>query len=90
MAAYDTKVSAGLVVQEDQPLIGIPDVADGQAIVRYFASEADADAALSYDTLQDALALAGAWSHLDWEQTLDELDRIQHESTPTPPIDLDL
>jgi hypothetical protein len=31
--------------------------------------------------------LAGAWADLGWEEALDELDRIRHESQPTPPID---
>ena len=35
-----------------------------------------------------ALAVIGAWSDLDWEETAAELDRIRHESTPTPPIEL--
>ena len=36
------------------------------------------------------LALAGSWSDLDWDDMIRQLDRIRHESTPTPPIDLDL
>jgi hypothetical protein len=32
------------------------------------------------------LALAGAWADLDWEEAEAELDRIRHESQPTPPI----
>jgi hypothetical protein len=38
--------------------------------------------------VQDALSLAGAWSHLDWDDMVDALDRIRHESKPTPPIEL--
>jgi hypothetical protein len=41
-------------------------------------------------TLQAALAVIGAWEDLDWEEFSTELDRIRHESRPTPPIDLDL
>lgn len=78
-----------LVVRAGEPLIGIPDEIDGEDVTRYFALDEDADAALSEDSLQEALSLAGAWSHLDWEETLDELDRIRHESTPTPPIEFD-
>jgi hypothetical protein len=68
------------------PLIGVPGHENGRDVVRYFASEADADAAL----LDDALGLAGEWSDLDWDETIDALDRIRHESVPTPPIDLDI
>ena len=34
-----------------------------------------------------ALSAFGAWSDMDWEETREALDRIRHESTPTPPID---
>jgi hypothetical protein len=34
-----------------------------------------------------ALSAFGAWSDMDWEETLEALDRIRHESKPTPPID---
>ena len=38
-------------------------------------------------TAAEARSLAGAWSDLDWEEMVDELDRIRHANTPTPPID---
>lgn len=38
-------------------------------------------------TVHDALSLAGAWSDLDWDEMYEALDRIRHESEPTPPID---
>ena len=46
-------------------------------------------AAMTENGRAGAPARAGAWSHLDWEEALDELDRIRHESVPPPPIDLD-
>lgn len=70
----------------DQPLIAIIFEEDGQEIVRYFTDEAEADAALPSESVQAALDLAGAWSHLDWEEVEAELDRIRHASQPTPPI----
>jgi hypothetical protein len=39
------------------------------------------------DVIADARSLAGAWSDLDWDETIAALDRIRHESKPTPPID---
>lgn len=42
------------------------------------------------DVTADALDLVGAWSDLDIDEMADALDRIRHESKPTPPIDLDL
>jgi uncharacterized protein (DUF433 family) len=38
--------------------------------------------------VERALSLAGAWSDLDFDEMLDALDRIRHESKPTPPRDL--
>jgi hypothetical protein len=77
----------GLTVRPEQPLIGVVLVEDGQEVDRFFADEADADAAVAAQTAADARALAGAWGAFDWEETVEELDRIRHETTPTPPID---
>jgi hypothetical protein len=77
-----------LIAGPGQPLIGIPFEEDGRQFVRYFVGEADASTARSSQTIQAALAVIGAWSDLDWEETAAELDRIRHESTPTPPIEL--
>lgn len=75
-------------VRPDQGLIGIPERDNGQPVVRYFTNDADADKALDDASIQQVLNLAGAWRDLDSDQGLDELDRIRHESKPTPPIDL--
>jgi hypothetical protein len=77
-------------VSDSQPLIGIPFDENGHQVTRYFTDEAEADAALGPDVTTDALNLAGAWSDLDFDEVADALDRIRHESKPTPPIDLDL
>lgn len=37
-------------------------------------------------SVRDALALAGAWSDLK-DDEFEALDRIRHESKPTPPVD---
>jgi hypothetical protein len=72
----------------DQPLIGIIFEEDGREVVRYFADEESADAAVGDRALAEALAAIGSWSDLDWEEMVEALDRIRHESTPTPPIEL--
>ena len=69
-----------------QPLIGVIFQEDRQEVVRYFADESDADAALPQGAIQRALGLAGAWSDLDWGEMEAGLDRIRHESPPSPPI----
>jgi len=58
----------------------------GIEVVRYFTAEQDADRVLAEDTTQAALALAGAWSDLAWDELEQALDRIRHESQPTPPL----
>ena len=75
-----------LSVRADQPLIGIINRKNNEDVVRYFTEEEQADQALTAESIQVALNLAGAWSDLDWEEAEAELDRIRHQSQPTPPI----
>jgi hypothetical protein len=70
------------------PLIGIIVEEKGKEVVRYFTDEKAADAAVSQNATQEGLAVIGAWSDLDWNETVAALDRIRHESEPTPPIKL--
>ena len=79
-----------LTTTQSQPLIGIPFEENGKEVIRYFSEEAQADHALSNDATKKALSLAGAWSDLDFDEMLDALDHIRHDSKPTPPIALDL
>ncbi len=74
----------GLRASSRQPLIVVP---IGDDDVRYFTSDEEADASMSQDAIQQALNLAGAWSQLDGEDMLNALDRMRHESQPTPPIE---
>ena len=79
--------SSGLLVRSDQPLIGVIFQENGQELVRYVAGDTD-DTAPSSEVTEAALRVIGAWSDLDWEETEQALDRIRHESVPTPPLDL--
>ena len=81
-----TKQQTGLLATSSQPLIGMLDADLHQ--VRYFTTEEEADAALAADAVTDALSLAGAWRDLKWEAVVDDLDRLRHESKPTPPVSL--
>jgi len=38
--------------------------------------------------IEDTLALAGAWGERNWDEVEAELDRIRHQSKPTPPFEL--
>jgi hypothetical protein len=77
----------GLSTRRNQPLIGVPVKEGDEEVVRYFSDEHEADRALARDSIQRALSLAGAWEALDSDDALDELDRIRHQSTPTPPLE---
>jgi hypothetical protein len=41
-------------------------------------------------SIQDALALAGAWKDIPSEDMEERLARIRHQSKPSPPLTLDL
>ncbi len=76
-----------LSLHPDQALVGVRATEDGREVTHFFAEE-DVDERTTPDqTLQKALAAIGSWSDLDWEETVAALDRIRHESTPTPPIE---
>jgi hypothetical protein len=77
-------------VRADQPLVGVVIQQNGTEMVRYTAGEPTADHPARQRSIQRALDLAGAWSDLDFDEMIDSLDRIRHESKPTPPIDLSL
>jgi hypothetical protein len=77
------------IARGDQPLVGVITEEDGQEVVRYY-TEDEPETSLRKQQIQRALLLAGAWGDVDWDETVEALDRIRHESKPTPPIDLDL
>ena len=74
-----------LVVEDGQALIAVPTVENGRNVTYYFAHDETADEVLPPAT-QAALSAIGAWSHLDWDEVYESLDRIRHESDPTPPL----
>ena len=76
------------LVPSDQPLIGVIVNENGHEAVRSFTEEAAADEALLPDVTQAALSMIGAWSDLDWDEMESALDRIRHESIPTPSFEL--
>jgi hypothetical protein len=79
---------AGFIVSRNQPLIGIISLDDEQEIVHYFSEEAEAEAAISSSAIQEIVNLAGSWNDLNWDLVEEELYRIRHESSPTPPLSL--
>lgn len=77
-----------LVAEIDRPLFAVPFEEDGRWYVRYFVDEAAAEAAISDEARQAALDAIGSWSDLDWDDTVEALNRIRHESVSTPPLEL--
>lgn len=78
--------SAMLRIAPDKPIVGVIVEENGKEVAHYFSDLRAAREALDKN-VQDALSLAGAWADMDWEETLEALDRIRHESKPTPPIE---
>jgi hypothetical protein len=77
-----------LIVRGDQPLIGIVTPEEESDAVIYFTDEDAADQTVTDAAVDDALALAGAWSDVPWDEIEAGLDQIRHESEPTPPLEL--
>ena len=65
------------------PLIGVIAEEAGNEVVRYYTQEQDAERGMVEDATQEALALAGVWSDLDWDELAQALARIRHDSQPT-------
>ena len=75
-------------VDSGEPLVAVVFEENGQEVVRYFSDDEAADAAAPADSIQAARDLAGAWSDLDWEEMLEALDQIRHQTPPSPPLSL--
>jgi hypothetical protein len=71
-----------LDVNQDSPLIGVVPATD-ERMVRFFCSEDDADRMATTEPA-GALALAGAWSDLEWDEMERGLDRIRHDALQSP------
>ena len=84
MSEVRARQNDGVLARASQPPIVLP-VGDEDA--RYFTSEEDADAFVAREHSAEPINLAGVWSDLDWEEAEAALDRLRHESEPTPPID---
>ena len=54
--------------------------------VTYFASEAEADAAIPESAIDEARAAAGSWADLDWDDMEAALSRIRRGGSATRPV----
>ena len=73
-------------IEDDKPLVGVIVKGGGRDMVRYVIAKEEPDGSQDRSGIEAALSLIGAWTDLDWEEAEAELDRIRHESKPTPPI----
>lgn len=88
MADVPARAEEPLITRGRQPLIGVPIGEGPEDVVRYFTSEEEADLAMARDQsgVQRALSAFGSWSDLNFDDMLDALDRVRHQSKPTPPL----
>ena len=80
---------ATLIATCDEPVVATPVMEDGRELVHYAVETGTVTSPSFPGSVQDALDLAGVWGDNDWDETVDALDRIRHESQPTPPIEPD-
>jgi len=83
MRRSHTERISSLVVDRDQPVVATPLIENGREVVHYAVDTKTHTSARRPGSVQDA----GVWSDLDWDETVEALDRIRHESQPTPPIE---
>ncbi len=87
MQAHHPSGHHSLTVRDDRPLIEMAARGDGRDVTCYFEGEDAADTSLTPAAIAEALGAIGSWSELDWHDMVRALDRIRHESRPTPPIE---
>jgi hypothetical protein len=89
MPLQEMPVTNDFRMRRDKPLIGVISSENDQEVVTYFTDEDETDQMVTSSCITRALSLAGAWKDLgSWEDAQAELDRIRHESRPTPPLEL--
>jgi hypothetical protein len=78
-----------LVVRQGQRLVSVSEFDGSEKITRLYVEDiAEPDTGtITDDMIARARSVIGAWDDLDWGETVEALDRIRHESRPTPPID---
>jgi uncharacterized protein with NRDE domain len=68
-------------------LVAVPEIDNGEEVTRYFVEPANSARPLTEDDLAKVRSLAGAWSDVDWEETLASLEEIRQSSKPSPPLE---
>lgn len=60
---------------------------DGRFFEEHFATLEEARAAITDEDIQAALAAAGSWADLDYDEAVEALERFRQESPPSPPLE---
>jgi len=77
-------------IRGKEPLIAILVEEHGETVTYYFNSYKEADTfTKKRNSIQKAIETAGAWKDIDFNEMLDELDQIRHQSKPTPLFEID-
>lgn len=71
-----------LLIDEVEPLTTLITIQNGREVLVSAVDNGE-----SNETAQNALNVFGAWRDLDWNETASALNRIRHDSAPTPPHD---
>ena len=86
MAQRRAPASTDPTIRKRARSVGHVAAENGREVARPEAEQAEPNVVLSAGA-RAALSAIGAWANMDWEETLAELDRIRHESKPSPPLD---
>ncbi len=91
MSGSDNGGPRQLVVERGEAVVAVPFIENGREMVRYSVVTPPEPASTDEipESVRVALSLAGAWSDIDWDEAVDALHRIRHESVPTPPIEVE-
>lgn len=87
MAAAREHPQPSLFIRRNQRLVVVPTIDDqGEPATLVYVEDTNQDGTSRRDQerIEAALTTFGAWSDLDADQVLDDLERIRHESKPTP------
>jgi hypothetical protein len=88
MDEFRRRRRTSLIVLDDQPLLGVVVKENGHDVTHYFVEDEASDEAAAGDAVEEALRAIGSWSDLDWDEMEAALDRIRHDTPPSPPIEL--
>lgn len=81
------RVRHSIAAHSSEPLFGVFVEADSDE-VQYLVDDLETPVEQPSADAQAALSVIDAWSDMEWEALADSLDRIRHETPPTPPIEL--